>query len=178
MSSPKTRNVTKSNNVGGTGVSPVNSFQVTRRNLPHLQEPGQVYFITWRCRQEEILFSEERLLVLDSLRYWEGLKWSIIAAVIMPDHVHVLVRCLPHPAGGMYNLGEILHSVKSFSAHQIMKRRGKTGKLWLDERYDRIVRDEAEFVEKWSYIRNNPVKAGLAATPEDYPWLYEKGKTA
>ena len=58
-----------------------------------------------------------------------------------------------------------------------MKKRGKTGKLWMDERYDRIVRDEAEFLEKWSYIRNNPVKAGLATNPEDYPWLYEKGKT-
>jgi len=37
------------------------------------------------------------------------------------------------------------------------------------------VRDDAEFLEKWQYIRNNPVKEALAATPEDYPWLYEKG---
>jgi len=38
-----------------------------------------------------------------------------------------------------------------------------------------MVRDEAEFLEKWNYIRNNPVKAGLAAGPEDYPWFHEKG---
>ncbi len=142
-----------------------------------MQEPGQVYFITWRCKEGETLLPEERVLVLDSLRYWEGRKWSVLAAVIMPDHVHALVRCLPHPGGGIYSLAEILHSVKSFSAHQIMKKKGKNGKLWQDERYDRIVRDEAEFFEKWNYLRNNPVKERLAVTPEDYPWLYEKGKT-
>ena len=177
MRSNREQNKTISNEAGGTGVPPVQSFQVIRRNLPHMQEPGQVYFITWRCREGETLLPEERGLVLDSLKYWEGHKWKVLAAVIMSDHVHVLVRCLPHPAGGMYDLAEIMHSVKSFSAHQIMKKRGKTGKLWQDERYDRMVRDEAEFLEKWTYIRNNPVKEGLAVIPEDYPWLYERGKT-
>jgi REP element-mobilizing transposase RayT len=176
VSSTKTNNVTTENDAGGTGVPPVHSFQVTRRNLPHMQEPERVYFITWRCRDGEILSPEERALVLDSLSYWEGRKWSVLAAVIMPNHLHALVRCLPHPDGGVFDLAEILHSVKSFTAHQIMKQRGTPGKLWQDERYDRIVRDEAEFLEKWHYIRNNPVRDGLAARPEDYNWLYEKGK--
>jgi hypothetical protein len=47
------------------------------------------------------------------------------------------------------------------------------GSLWQDERFDRIVRDEAEFLEKWQYIRNNPLKNGLAASPEEYTWLFE-----
>jgi REP element-mobilizing transposase RayT len=175
--SPKPTKVTTSTETGGTGVPPVHSFQVTRRNLPHMQELGQVYFITWRCRTGERLFPEERFLVLDSLKYWEGRKWSVLAAVIMPDHVHALVRCLPHPDGGMYHLAEVLHSFKSFSAHQVLKQRGKTGKIWQDERYDRMVRDEAEFLEKWNYLRNNPVKKGLAENSEDYPWLYERGRT-
>jgi putative transposase len=73
-------------------------------------------------------------------------------------------------------LGEILHSIKRFSARKINQARGEQGSLWQDERYDRIVRDEAEFLGKWEYIRNNPLKAGLASYPEDYPWLYEKTK--
>lgn len=92
----------------------------------------------------------------------------------MPDHVHVLAQPLPHPDGGVYNLAEIVHSVKRFSVYQINKHRGANGSTWQDERYDRIVRDEAEFLEKWNYIRNNPVKGGLATRPEDYPWLYER----
>lgn len=115
------------------------------------------------------------MFVLDSLRYWDGKKWQVFAAVVLSDHVHVLAKFLPNSGGGFYDLGEILHSVKSFSAQKISQQRGRKGSIWQDERYDRIVRDESEFLEKWNYIRNNPVKSGLAATPEDYFWLYEKG---
>jgi putative transposase len=160
---------------GGTGVPPVHCFQNTRRNLPHMQEPGRVYFLTWRCRPGIGLSPPERTIVLDALNHWDDVKWKIFTAVVMPDHVHVMAQPLPHPEGGIYHLAEILHSVKSFTSHKITDSRGMKGSLWQDERYDRIVRDEAEFLEKWSYIRNNPVKAGLADRPENYAWLYDRG---
>jgi putative transposase len=53
------------------------------------------------------------------------------------------------------------------------KERGQ-GVVWQDERFDRIVRDEKEFNEKWEYIKTNPVKNGLSQKPADYLWLYEK----
>jgi putative transposase len=154
--------------------SPVQNFQMTRRNLPHVQEPGSVYFLTWRCRQGRFLTSEDRGLVLAALLHYNDNKWKVYTAVILPDHVHVLAQPQPHPDGGVYNLAEIVHSVKRFSVYQINKRRGANGSVWQDERYDRIVRDEVEFLEKWNYIRNNPVKGGLATRPENYPWLYER----
>ncbi|HZK14056.1 MAG TPA: hypothetical protein VFC55_06035, partial [Desulfobaccales bacterium] len=80
---------------------------------------------------------------------------------------------LPH-SGGVYDLAEIIHSVKSFSVHRINRLRARKGSLWQDERYDRIIRDEAEFLEKWQYIMNNPLKEKLAQRWEDYPWLYMK----
>ena len=92
----------------------------------------------------------------------------------MSDHVHLLAQPLAGPDGGYINLGEIIHSVKSFSAQEINRLRGVQGSLWQVERHDRIVRDEAELLEKWQYIRNNPVNAGFVQRPEDYPWLYEK----
>jgi len=154
--------------------SPVLSFQATRRNLPHIQEPGRVYFLTWRCRAGQNLSAGERKIVLSALLHYNDGKWKVYAAVILPDHTHALVQPLPHPDGGAYDLGEIIHSVKRFSVYQINRLRGAKGSLWQDERYDRIVRDEAEFLEKWNYIRNNPVKVGLSEYPEDYPWLYER----
>ena len=150
------------------------SFKITRRKLPHWQEPGQVYFITWRCREGQILAPEERAIALDAVRYWDDRKWTLYAVTVLPDHIHCLAQPLPHPTGGCFDLGEILHSIKSFASHQINLRRGATGSIWQIERYDRIVRDEAEFLEKWDYIRNNPVKANLAEYPEDYPWRYER----
>ncbi len=44
----------------------------------------------------------------------------------------------------------------------------------MQESFDRIVRDEAEFVEKWRYVRNNPVTRGLCAQAEDWEALYER----
>jgi putative transposase len=89
--------------------------------------------------------------------------------------VHALVQTLPLiQSDGVYDLAEIIHSLKSFSAHQINRMRGSHGSIWQDERYDRIMRDDAEFLEKWQYIMNNPLKAELAPSPEDYPWLYIK----
>jgi putative transposase len=140
-----------------------------------MQEPGSVYFLTWRCQPAILLSPSERTLVLNALRHWDGLKWKIFTMVVLPDHVHALVQPLPHPEGGIYQLAEILHSVKSFTSHRIMKLRGLQGSLWQDESYDRIVRDEGEFLEKWNYIRNNPVKAGLVDLLENYAWLYERG---
>jgi putative transposase len=159
---------------GGTGFQPVASFKMTRRNLPHWQEPGRVYFLTWRCREGEPLTPAERTIVLEALRYWDTRRWTVFAAVVMPDHVHALVQPLVKNEGATFDLAEILHSVKSFSSHKINQRRKKSGSIWQDERYDRIVRDENEFKEKWEYIRNNPVKNSLSSEPGNYPWLHEK----
>ncbi len=122
-----------------------------------------------------MLAAEERDLVLSTLLHYNNTKWKVYSAVILPDQVHALAQPVPHPDGGVHNLAEIIHSVKRFSVYQINKRRNARGPIWQDERYDRIIRDEAEFLEKWNYIRNNPVKGGLAKRPEDYPWLYERG---
>ncbi len=153
----------------------MHSFKITRRTLPHWQRPGSVYFLTWRCKQGEVLSPEERTIALQALQYWDRRKWTIYAAVVMPDHVHVLVQPLTIPeTDGFFDLAEIIHSVKSFSGHQIIKQRNNKGSVWQDERYDRIVRDEVEFLEKWQYIMDNPVRKELARSWEDYPWLYIK----
>jgi len=159
---------------GSAGFQPVSSFQIARRRLPHWQQTGSVYFISWVCQSGHTLDPAAKNITLEAIRFWDARKWTVYAAVVMPDHVHLLAQPLAGPDGGHINLGEIIHSVKSFSAQKINRTRGVRGSLWQLERYDRIVRDEAEFLEKWQYIRNNPVKSGLVEQPEDYPWLYEK----
>ncbi len=170
---------------GGTGVPPVLSEKITRRHLPHWQIVGATYFLTWRSATGVTLSEAERDVVLAAIRHWDGIRWDVLAAVVMPDHVHVLVCPLPK-GDGRWDLGELVHSVKSFSAHQIAKQRKKqpagvvrpagrrSSSIWQDERYDRWMRDEDEIAEKWEYIVGNAVKAGLVALPEQYRWLYQK----
>jgi REP-associated tyrosine transposase len=158
----------------GTGLRPVDSFHSTRRNLPHWQQPGSIYFITWRLKSDGILSPEERTIILKSILYWDKVKWTVHAAVVMPNHVHAITQSLTLSDGAAINLSEIIRSVKTFSARTINAQRGMQGSLWQDERYDRIIRDEVELLQKWQYLRNNPVEKGLAQSPEDYPWFYEK----
>ena len=172
---------------GGTGVPPVLSEKITRRHLPHWQLAGATYFLTWRCAAGITLTEAERDIVLAAIRHWDEIRWDVFAAVVMPDHVHLLACPLPK-GDGQWDLGELLHSVKSFSAHQIAKQRQqgpavgpavgpasrRSFSIWQDERYDRWMRDEDEIVEKWEYIVGNPVKAGLVEQAERYRWLYQR----
>ncbi len=93
---------------------------------------------------------EEALRFFDAQRYWLG------NFVVMPNHVHCLVRPL-----GEHTLPEILHSWKSFTAKQINAVLGREGKVWQDESFDCIVRDEAALDRFSAYVLENPVKAKL-----------------
>ncbi len=81
----------------------------------------------------------------------------------MPNHVHLLITPrIPVP--------KITQSLKRFTAQEANRILGLTGKLWQPESYDRLVRSHTEFHRIANYIEMNPVKAGLAIEPEDYPW--------
>lgn len=158
---------------GGTGFQPVQrDLFVTRRNLPHWQMGGSSYFVTFRTNGLE-LPSSARQLVLDACRHFDGQRYVLWAAVVMPDHVHLLLQPREQAPGKWWSLSSILHSIKSYTAKQINALLERKGAVWQDESFDRIVRDEDEFLEKWNYIRNNPVKSGLAHAAEEWDALFE-----
>jgi REP element-mobilizing transposase RayT len=81
----------------------------------------------------------------------------------MPNHVHLLLR--PRPAN---MLEKIMHSFKSFTALEANKVLGRTGSFWMREAFDRYIRDQEHFGRVFRYIENNPVKAGLCVSREDW----------
>jgi adenine-specific DNA methylase/REP element-mobilizing transposase RayT len=99
--------------------------------------------------------------------------YKTYAVVIMPDHVHWLMQPFPKSEKEYWSLSSILQSIKSYSSKQIGKAINHIGTLWQDEYYDRIIRDDREFLETWKYIRDNPVKANLADYPENYPFFWQ-----
>ncbi|MDD4059578.1 MAG: transposase [Kiritimatiellae bacterium] len=100
--------------------------------------------------------SANAALVAEALRHFDGERYEIASFVVMPNHVHVLFRPL-----GEHALAEILKSWKGFTAREINKRMGKTGALWQEEYWDRLIRNERHFFKVAEYIRMNPVKAKL-----------------
>jgi REP element-mobilizing transposase RayT len=106
---------------------------------------------------------ENAAIVSDALRYFEGQRYDLDEYVVMPNHVHVLVK----PRVG-YGLANILHSWKSFTANRINRRIGLTGQLWQHESYDHIVRNEKAMIAIRSYIRENPGKVAGASSSRSW----------
>ncbi len=97
---------------------------------------------------------------------------ELLAAVVMPDHVQLLLRILRNADGWPIPLVEIMQSLKSATAHRINKLLRRSGPVWEEESFDHVLRSDESLEDKREYIRQNPVKAGLVQTPEDYRWLW------
>ncbi len=105
-------------------------------------------------------------LVADALRWFDGQRYELSAWVVMPNHVHVVVR--PSPP---YSLSDILHSWKSYTSHEINKfLPRKVVPFWQDESYDHLIRDDEDLQRVRHYTLVNPVSARLCARPEEWPW--------
>ena len=108
-------------------------------------------------------------LVREALRHFDGRRYDLVAWCIMPNHVHVIVR----PFDG-YDLADILHSWKSFTAKQANSLLGTAGAFWQEEYYDHLIRDEEDFRGQLSYVLDNPERSGL----QDWPWFGMAGSVS
>ena len=108
-----------------------------------------------------------REVVTRSALRFDGDGLLVHAAVIMPNHVHLL----PEPFKG-HDHSKLLQGVKGASAREADALLGTAGTFWLDESYDHIVRSERKYQRFVRYFADNPVKAGLR---EDEYWLHRGG---
>lgn len=121
-----------------------------RANLPHYQQPGQAYFVTWSLK-------------------------DAIPAKAMKDYSDQLaslrLEIATSKRDGSDNsvyLEDILKSVKQFSATEINKLAGIKGSLWHKESWDTTIRDDRHLYAAIEYTRNNPVEAGLVTDCNDW----------
>jgi REP-associated tyrosine transposase len=147
-----------------------------RRRLPHYQKDDLPLFVTFRVLGGLSLSPDARTLALQHCLYDHGRRIHLHAAVIMPDHVHILFTALRDDDGWTFALPEILKAIKGTSARSINKLKGRKGPFWQDESFDHVLRGNESLCETIDYIRQNPVKKGLVQKPEDYPWLWVEPK--
>jgi REP element-mobilizing transposase RayT len=143
-----------------------------RRNLPHYQKADRPLFVTFRKGNREPFPPEARDAVLRHCLHDHEKRYQLHAAVVMPEHVHLLLTPLRDEKGWPFALPLILKLLKGTSARSVNKLSGSNGPIWQEESFDHVPRSEESFGEKLEYIRQNPVRRGLVAKPEDYPWLW------
>jgi alanyl-tRNA synthetase/REP element-mobilizing transposase RayT len=167
---------------GSAGVPPTESSaqgaRYSKRRLPHFERPWAKYMVNFATRERRPLSDAARDVVLKSLLFGqEGRRYQLYAACVMPDHVHFLFepQIKENDKEGkpvFWPLAELLHSIKSFTAHEINKLEKTSGQVWENESFDRIIRGDADFEEKFHYICRNPWDSGVVPPTENYPWLW------
>jgi REP element-mobilizing transposase RayT len=102
-------------------------------------------------------------MVQDSLLKYDRSRYELFDWVVMPNHMHWLMTRTEDQ-----ELEDILQSFKSYTAHTANKMLGRQGKFWMDEYFDRHIRNEKHFAATVRYIKQNPVKAKLCKEASDW----------
>jgi putative transposase len=172
----------------------------SRGYLPHFDMPGVIQFINYRLedampanlrhewaimleinhelrRRTKIeeyldrgrgccLLRNERAAALVQANWlrFDGKRYRLLAWVVMPNHVHLLAEIWHTPQS------KLIKDWKGFTARNINRVLGRSGKLWQHDYWDRYIRDEEHYRKVMYYIEWNPVRAGLVQWPEQWPF--------
>lgn len=157
---------------GTTSVSSMNVYKDRGRPI-HLSAIEQhnrsvILFVTVCTERRRPLLANAD--AHDALRSaWMKATWySVGRYVVMPDHVHLFCSPAVFPPE---SLVKWINFWKSLSARKTFG--GETARLWQRNFWDRQLRVGDRYSEKWDYVRNNPVRAGLATTADEWEFQGE-----
>jgi putative transposase len=125
---------------------------------------GAIYFITICCqrRGSNQLCHDETASVLGNTAriYHERARWNLNLLLLMPDHLHALIG-----VDGQTPVGQLIRDYKRI-----------TGKIadvrWQRNFFDHRLRHDESLAEKFAYICQNPVRAGLTLSEDDWPYIF------
>ena len=146
-----------------------------RRNLPHLQRDGKWHFVTFVTKHRWILPEWARDIVLESIRHDDARRYNLDAAVVMPDHAHlVLTPGIDELRQRVMPLFEVMQAIKGAAARKINQRLKGHGAIWQEESFDRVLRTAEDNDAKVMYILENPVRRGLVSDWRKYNWMWHR----
>jgi len=123
-------------------------------------------FVTPGTRRRWRLPPGARTLALKHVLHEHLSRVFIYVALVMPDHMHPIFELL-----GNASFADVMKSVKGVSSRRINQLLHRTGHVWEEESFDHVMRLKERSRARYEYVCMNPVRAGLAASPDDYPWL-------
>jgi REP element-mobilizing transposase RayT len=147
-----------------------------RRNLPHYQKDDRAVFATFNTNRRWVLPDRAREIALECCSYPNGRTIELHAAVVMPEHVHLVFTPLRDVDTASFSVAEILQNIKSVSAHRINKLLGRTGRVWQEESFDYVARCEDDLTEKIDYVCRNPIRRGLCSSVDGYQWVWVQAR--
>ena len=132
--------------------------------------PNRTFFVTTKCSMGRLLLQSERnaMLFIEVLRSYVGTKkFRLHDFVVMPDHAHLLLTVGPD-----MTIERAMQYVKGGFSYRLKKETGYAGEVWQRGYSELRVEDERSFDEHRRYIAENPVKAGLVGSAEEFPFCF------
>jgi len=126
------------------------------------------YAFTFCCNSRQQWFQERdavELVLLQIRRAASDEQFAIPAYCFMPDHLHLLIKGLSDVSNGL----KFISRAKQFSGYYYKQRYQRT--LWQRYGYEHVLRDDEDTRRVARYIFENPLRAGLVASPQNYPFL-------
>jgi putative transposase len=126
------------------------------------------YFLTFTTFERRTVSTDAarvEMVLRQFLRAATDKRHEVTAYCFMPDHVHLLVKGVH----GDSDCQDFIKAAKQYSGYHFRQSTQET--LWQRYGYERVLRDEMERATTIRYILDNPVNAGLAEEPGDYPFL-------
>jgi REP element-mobilizing transposase RayT len=121
-----------------------------------------VYFVTFCVADHAKVLDNEQTFRAFKSAVSRLRGWSVIAAILMPDHVHLLVAPTEDREA---KLGNLVGALKRWT-RQALNARWQ----WQPGSFDRLLRRDESTYEKWLYVEENPVRAGLVSQSQDWPY--------
>ena len=90
--------------------------------------------------------------------------WIVLAAVLMPDHLHVIIAPTEDREA---KLGNCVAAIKRWIRQKL-----NASWKWQPGSFDRLLRSDESLHDKWLYVEENPVRAGLVKQWQDWPYRY------
>lgn len=118
-------------------------------------------FLTFCVANRRKVLADDAVLAAFQFAIARLTKWNVIAAVLMPDHVHLLIA----PQEREEPVGNASAAIKRWMRQEL-----NAGWEWQPGSFDRLLRSDESAEEKWQYIRENPVRAGLVERWQDWPY--------
>lgn len=141
--------------------------------LPDDQEV--MYFVTICVADRKRVLANDRAFVAFKIAASKLTHWEVLAAVLMPDHLHVIAAPSQDRDA---NVGHLSAALKRWMREE-MNKGGKRSACptikdwqWQPGCFDRLLRSDESLGEKWLYVEENPVRAGLVKRFEDWPYRF------
>lgn len=148
------------------------------RRLEQIWVDAPIYFVTTCTKHRRPVLTRKEIANI-LIEEWSAARdrhgWVVGRYVIMPDHVHFFCR----PEYDAKTLPVFIGSWKRWTSRKIHDLKGlrssttATTPLWQREFFDHLLRSEESYSEKWNYVFDNPIRAGLVTSADEWEYAGE-----